>query len=211
MNEEAMRVIVAAVPGAGKTTTLQILSKIKPDVKIVNFGDYMFKIAKERYGIERRDDMRKKLDLETYRKIQVEAAREIASMKGNIIVDTHLAIRMEKGYYPGLPSDVVKELRPDVIALLEFDPQVVLERRRKDLIIKGRVKTSVGTVSEYRMREIESEEQINLHQLINRYFGAAVANEVQATLKLINLRNIPQTRPFEHAELAAKELAKLFD
>ena len=206
-----MRVVVAAVPGAGKTTTLQILSKIKPDIKIVNFGDYMFKIAKEQYGIKQRDDMRKKLDLETYRKVQVEAAREIALLKGNIIIDTHLAIRMEKGYYPGLPSDVVKELKPDVIVLLEFDPQVILERRKKDLVIKGKVRTSAGTVSEHRIREIESEEQIDIHQHVNRYFAAVVANEVQATLKLINLRNIPQTRPFEHAELAARELAKLFE
>jgi len=207
---ENLKVILAAVPGAGKTTTLQIFSKMKPHVKIVNFGDYMMKIANEKFGIKKRDDMRKKLSLEDYRWIQVKAAEEIANISGDLIVDTHLAIRMEIGYYPGMPKEVISKLKPDIIVLLEFDPKVILERRRKDLTIKGKKITEIGTVVEKREREIENEEDIELHQQMNRYFAAAAANEVQATVKIINLRNIPQTRLFEHAETGAKILASLF-
>lgn len=206
-----LKVILAAVPGAGKTTTLQIFSKMKPDVKIVNFGDYMMKIAREEFGIENRDDMRKKLSLEDYRFVQIKAAEEIARISGNVIIDTHLAIRMERGYYPGMPKEVVSKLKPDIIVLLEFDPKVILERRRKDLSIKGRKITEIGTIAERREREIENEEDIELHQQMNRYFAAVAANEVQATVKIINLRRVPQTRPFEHAELGAKLLASIFE
>ncbi len=205
-----MKVVVAAVPGAGKTTTLQILSRLRGDVKIVNFGDYMFKVARERYGIRDRDEMRRKLSLEDYRKIQLEAAREISKLEGNVIIDTHLAIKTPRGYYPGMPREVVSILRPDVFVLLEFDPKDILERRLKDLRIKGPVKTSAGTVSEHRRREIESEEEIELHQQMNRYFAVAAASEVQATVKIIDLRRVPQSRSFEHAEVGAKYLAALF-
>ncbi len=205
-----MKVILAAVPGAGKTTTLQIFSKMKPNVKIVNFGDYMMKVAREKFGIENRDDMRKKLSLEDYRFVQVKAAEEIAKISGDVVIDTHLAIRMERGYYPGMPKEVVSKLKPDIIVLLEFEPRVILERRRKDLSIKGRKVTEIGTIAEKREREIEDEEDIELHQQMNRYFAAVAANEVQATIKIINLRKVPQTKPFEHAEMGAKILASLF-
>ncbi len=206
-----MKVILAAVPGAGKTTTLQIFSKMKPNVKIVNFGNYMMKVARDKFGIENRDDMRKKLSLEDYRFVQVKAAEEIAKISGDVVIDTHLAIRMERGYYPGMPKEVISKLKPDIIVLLEFDPRVILERRRRDLSIKGRKVTEIGTIAEKREREIEDEEDIELHQQMNRYFAAVAANEVQATVKIINLRKVPQTKPFEHAEMGAKILASLFE
>ncbi|RLE77197.1 MAG: adenylate kinase [Thermoprotei archaeon] len=206
-----MKVILAAVPGAGKTTTLQIFSKMKPNVKIVNFGDYMMKVARDKFGIENRDDMRKKLSLKDYRFVQVKAAERIAKISGDVVIDTHLAIKMGRGYYPGMPKEVVSKLKPDIIVLLEFDPRVILERRRKDLSIKGRKVTEIGTIAEKREREIEDEEDIELHQQMNRYFAAVAANEVQATVKIINLRKVPQTKPFEHAEMGAKILASLFE
>ncbi len=203
---------MVAVPGAGKSTTLQILKKLKPDIKIVNFGDFMFEIAKEKYGIKDRDEMRKKLSLEDYRKLQLEAAKRIAEIKGDVVIDTHLAIKTPKGYYPGLPTEVAKLLMPDVIAVMEFNPSIVLERRLKDLRLKEVVVTKNGIIRTPRARrDIESEEEIELHQQMNRYFSVVVANEVRATVKIINLRNVIQRKPFEHAEIAARELLKIFE
>lgn len=205
-----LKIVLVAVPGAGKSTTLQILKKMKPDVKIVNFGDVMFEIAKEKYGIKDRDEMRKKLSLEEYRKLQLEAARRISEIKGDVIIDTHLAIKTPNGYYPGLPTEVARLLMPDVIVLMEFNPSIILERRLKDTRLKSTVVTKEGIVRKPRAkRDIESEEEIELHQQINRYFSVVVANEVRATVKIINLRNIVQEHPFEHAEIAAKELLKI--
>jgi len=184
---------------------------MKPDVKIVNFGDYMFEIAKEKYNIKDRDEMRKKLSLEEYRQLQLEAARRLAEVKGNVVIDTHLAIKTPRGYYPGLPTEVAKLLSPDVIVVIELNSSVVLERRLRDLRLRKPVVTEVGTIRYPRAkRDVESEEEIELHQRMNRYFSVAVANETRATVKIIDLRNVVQRKPFEHAEIAAKELFKLF-
>ncbi|OYT63002.1 MAG: adenylate kinase [Thermofilum sp. ex4484_15] len=205
-----MRVVVVAVPGAGKTTTLQLLKKIMPEVRVVNFGDFMFEKAKATYGIKDRDEMRKKLSLEEYRKLQEEAAKEISELPGDVVIDTHVAIKMATGYYPGLPSRVVKVLRPDVIVVMEFDPQLIVERRLKDVGLKKPVVTEVGTIRQPRSRrDIESPEEIELHQQMNRYFAVAAAHEVEACVKVLDFRKIPQTRPFEHAEIGAKMLADL--
>lgn len=206
-----MKVVVVAVPGAGKSTTLQLLKQMKPDIKIINFGDFMFEIAREKYNVKDRDEMRKKLSLEEYRQLQLEAAKRIAEVKGDVVIDTHLAIKTPRGYYPGLPTEVAKLLSPDVIVVIEMDSSIVLERRLKDLRLKEPVVTKVGTIRYPRAkRDAESEEEIELHQLMNRYFSVAVANETRATVKIINLRNIVQRKPFEHAEIAARELLRLF-
>lgn len=206
-----MKVVVVAVPGAGKSTTLQLLKRMKPDIKIVNFGDFMFEIAKEKYNIKDRDEMRKKLSLKEYRELQLEAAQRIAKVKGDVVIDTHLAIKTPRGYYPGLPTEVAKLLSPDVIVIIEMNSSIILERRLKDLRLKEPVVTRVGTVRYPRTkRDVENEEEIELHQLMNRYFSVVVANETRATVKIINLRDVVQRKPFEHAEIAAKELFKLF-
>ena len=127
-----------------------------PDVKIVNYGDIMLEIAKKKFGIEHRDEMRKKIPIEEYRKIQEEAAEYIASMAGDVIVDTHASIKIGGGYYPGLPDRVISKLKPDVIIVIEYNPKVILERRRKD---------------PDRFRDIESEEDIEMHQLANRFYA----------------------------------------
>jgi adenylate kinase len=54
-----MKIIVAAVPGAGKTTTLEYVKKILPEAKVVNVGDLILEIAREKFGIKDRDELRK--------------------------------------------------------------------------------------------------------------------------------------------------------
>ncbi len=207
-----MKVVLVAVPGAGKTTIIQLLKRKKPDIKVVNYGDYMFKIARDKYGIKDRDQIRTKLSLDEYRQVQLEAAKEIGKLKGDIVIDTHLAIKTKKGYYPGLPNDVAQELKPDVIVILEFNPKDVIERRLKDMKIDKPVMTEIGTIRVPRPgRDLETEEEIDLHQEINRIFGVVVSNQTKATLKIINLRNIVQKEPYEHSKIVAEILRQIFD
>ncbi len=203
--------MVAAVPGAGKTTALQILSRMRPDITIVNFGDHMYNIAAKKYGIKQRDKMRKTLELGVYRQIQCEAAKKISKIDGKVVIDTHLAIKMDKGlFYPGLPLNVAKLLSPDYVVLIELDPKIVIERRLKDLSLKHRTTTAAGTISEFRIRELETEEEINLHQMINRYYAVAISTLTSALIKIIDLRKVSQTEPFAHAKHIAEELSKMF-
>jgi len=192
-----LKIVIVAVPGAGKTTVMRRVKELLPDVQIVNYGDVMFKIARKRYGIKDRDEMRKKIPIERYRKLQIDAAHEIGQLKGNVLIDTHLTIKMHGGFYPGLPADVIVEMKPDVIFLMEFLPEDVLERRLKDL--KG---SRTG-------RDIERPEDIELQQQMNRYFAVAAASYGRCIVRIANLR-YKQSRPYEHTEVAARMIVELF-
>jgi adenylate kinase len=147
-----VKIIVTAVPGAGKSTILKkVLEKI-PSIKIVNFGDIMLEEASRRFGINDRDELRKKLNFKDYRILQEDAAKVIARMEGDLIVDTLAVVKTVYGYYPGLPSRVVEILDPDAIVFLEFRPEDILARRMKDL--------SKDQAGERRVREIEKVEML---------------------------------------------------
>ncbi len=203
-----VRVVVLAVPGGGKSTTLQLLRKLRPEVRVVNFGDVMFEVAKRVYGIHDRDEMRKKLTLSDYRRLQELAAEEIGRIDGVVLIDTHAAIKTPYGYFPGIPEKVIKLMKPDAIVLLEFDPEIVLERRLKDLE-KGSEITEVGTVRQLRKRDIESLDDIEQHQEIAKYFATAASVLAGCPLYIINLRGVKQNMPFDHALIAAKLLSDL--
>lgn len=189
-----MKIVIVALPGSGKTTILNFVKQKLPDVKIVNYGDVMLEIAKKRFGIQHRDEMRKKIPVDEYRKVQEEAAEYIASLTGDVIIDTHASIKIGGGYYPGLPDRIISKLKPDVILLLEYDPKVILERRKKD---------------PDRFRDLESEEEIEMHQQANRYYAFAAANAGESTVHVLNFRGKPESRPFEHAEVAAEYIVNL--
>jgi len=189
-----MKIVLVALAGSGKTTIMNFVRQRLPDVQIVNYGDVMLEIAKRKFGIQHRDEMRKKIPVDEYRKIQEEAAEYIASLSGDVIIDTHASIKIMGGYYPGLPDRVISRLKPDVILLIEYDPKVILERRRKD---------------PDRFRDIEAEEEIEMQQMANRYFAFAAANAGESTVHILSFRGKPESRPFEHAEMAAEYIVNL--
>lgn len=204
-----MRIILLAVPGAGKSSTIQIVQKEIPDVKKVIYGDLMFEVAKEEYGIKDRDDMKKKLSIEDQSKLQERAAERIAKVPGNVIVDTHGSIKTPMGYWPGLPTNIVTRINPDAIILLEFNPEDIAERKKKDLKIKKPQTTSIGTVREPRpARYIESSKEIGLQQQVNRDFATTAANQVGCPIKIINLR-FKEKKEFDHAKKAAEEIIEM--
>ncbi len=191
-----MKTIVTALPGSGKTTTLKKLVEMMPEVKVVNFGDIMFEEAAKNYGIVHRDEMRKVLYLKDYQKLQLKAAEKISVLENIVVVDTHSVIKTSWGYYPGLPFDAVKIIKPDLIVYIESRPEDIIERRMKD------VKMGVG-----REREIPTVEEIIKDQQIGREFVVAAANAAMCYLKIIDL-TYPQTYQFQHSEDAARQIAQ---
>jgi len=194
-----VRVVVVAGPGAGKTTILKKLVEKRPELKIVNFGDYMFEEAKKSLGIADRDERRKKIKPTDYKGLQEKAAEEIAKVGGDLIIDTHAAIKTPYGYYPGLPSKVVEAIKPDAIVVLEFRPEDILQRRLKDL------KAAEG---QQRVRVVEAEEEVQEQQAIARECAAAAANHVCCYLVRLKFLQ-PQKYPYQHAEEAAAAIADL--
>jgi len=192
-----MRLIVVAVPGSGKTTILRMVKERLPDVPIVNFGDVMFEMAKARYGIEKRDEMRKKIPPDEYKVLQEEAASKIGDMPGDLIIDTHASIKMERDkYYPGLTNSVVVRMRPTAIMVLEFSPHLIIQRRMKDVGVRD--------------RDVETEDEIEMHQMVNRMFAIAAANAAGVPVYILDYRKVPETRPYEHAEMIANYIVNLF-
>ncbi len=148
MAENNKRVVVVGIPGVGKTTvisrTAEILNQKGIQTAVVVFGTIMFEEA-GKLGINNRDEMRRQ-SIEVQRHMQNLAARRIADLKDNIvIVDTHLFINTNEGYYPGLPLHLLEVIKPTNIVMIAADPGEIVNRRRID---------------ETRDRDIESVENI---------------------------------------------------
>lgn len=167
-----MRVIVTGVPGVGKSSVMEGVSKAFA-VPIVNYGTIMFEEAKARKLAESRDDMRK-LPAETQRQIQSKAAERIGSM-ADAIVDTHCLIKTREGYLPGIPMTVLTLIGPHAVVLVEAPPAQILARRQKD---------------QSRARDADSEAAIHEHQQMDRAAACAMAVVSGATVKVVpNLDN----------------------
>ncbi len=170
-------VAVTGVPGVGKSTVitsvLKELEKSKIGCKLINYGDVMLEMARERTEVTDRDEMRK-LPADLYREIQREAAERIADQaKGKLVLlDTHCSVKKPEGYLPGLPKWVLERLRPEAIVLIEATPEEVAKRRTKDV----------------RRRDKELIAQIEEHQQLNRAIAMGYAALTSATVRIIRNR-----------------------
>ena len=162
--------IVTGTPGVGKTTVLNEAIRGR-NIKVVVFGDAMFEIAKSMGLVKDKDEMRTKIGLEAYKQIQEKAAEKIAKMGGDIVVDTHAAIKRADGYYPGLPEHVLKKLNPKAIVVIEARPSDIELRRKQD---PTRMRADFGGA-----------EQVIEYQNINRAFVAAYSALAGCLFKII--------------------------
>ena len=130
-------IIVAGIPGVGKTTVLKELESVAREknvaLKIVNFGNVMNDLFKKTGKTIHRDHMRKQ-DINLQSKIQQQAARIIAKTPGNsaLVVDTHMFVKTTDGIWPGTPRKVLEALDPSMIILIEADPEQIARRRSTD-------------------------------------------------------------------------------
>ena len=124
--------IVVGIPGVGKTTVVQGVISGLPGSKLVTFGSLMFEAAKSLRWVKDRDEMRK-MPVEKQKRLQKIAATQIARMKGKaILVDTHLFIRTPEGFWPGLPFEVVRAMKPTHLVLVVAAPEEIAKRRSAD-------------------------------------------------------------------------------
>ncbi len=161
-----MRIIVTGVPGVGKSTVMDGVSK-NTGMKIVNYGDVMLEMAKT-MGVKNRDEIRK-LPAEKQREIQKKAGEELGKMD-NVIIDTHMSIKTPSGYLPGLPEWVLREIRPSMLVLIEANPNDIYSRRNRD---------------DTRLRDMESADDIRIQQDLNRSFASACAVISGATVVIV--------------------------
>jgi adenylate kinase len=129
------RVIIVGIPGVGKSTVItkvfEILSQQGIDTRIAEFGKIMFEQAKQ-LEINNRDQLRK-LPIDEQRTLQELTAKFINSLGNDIvIIDTHLLISTEHGFYPGLPMKLLNILNPTHIVLVIASSEEIFNRRSRD-------------------------------------------------------------------------------
>jgi adenylate kinase len=131
---ENKRAVIVGIPGVGKTTLITRAAEIlnqKRKTTVVIFGTVMFEEAKK-MGLKSRDELRK-MAVEDQRLLQDLAAQRITEMNDDIvIIDTHLFINTNEGYYPGLPMRLLSIMKPTNIVMVAADPSEIAERRKSD-------------------------------------------------------------------------------
>jgi len=153
-----MIVLVVGIPASGKTSVVSAAKKyFKKEIEVVEFGDVIFELAKKYYGIENRDEIRKKLSIEDQTELQYEAVKYILEnyKDRDVIITTHFVIETSSGFKPGITKEMADMLKPNAIAVIISDPDKILLRRVRD--------TS-------RIREKEDLERIRIHQEMTIYY-----------------------------------------
>lgn len=128
----SLRLTLVGIPGVGKTSVVeQVASKVKGS-KMIVFGTVMLEEGKRLNWITHRDEIRR-LPIGKQVKLQKAAATKISKTKGKVlIVDTHLFVRTPEGFWPGLPFDVLRALKPTHLVLVEASSQDIILRREED-------------------------------------------------------------------------------
>jgi adenylate kinase len=173
---ENKRAIIVGIPGVGKTTVItranEMLSQ-KRKAEVVVFGTVMFEEAKK-MGLKNRDEMRI-MPIEDQRRLQEMAAQRITEMKDDIVlIDTHLFINTEEGYYPGLPMRLLSIMNPTNMVMVAADPIEIAERRNTD---------------QTRQRDVASAENIQKELDISRIMVASCSILTGAPFAIIMNNN----------------------
>jgi len=150
-------IIVMGAPGAGKSTVLQKAIEGTKGWRVLNWGDRMIELAKERGFCSSRDEMRK-LPVEKQAALQEAVADSFAKEAGKWILDTHCSINTPAGYYPGLPFRLLGKLKVDGLVLVEAPVKDIMRRRSAD--------TS-------RVRDAQEKAGLEEHLSVNRSLLAA--------------------------------------
>jgi adenylate kinase len=186
---ENKRAIVVGIPGVGKTTLITRAAEMlnqKRKTTVVIFGTIMFEEAKK-VGLKNRDELRK-LAVEDQRRLQDLAAQRITEMNDDIvIVDTHLFVNTDEGYYPGLPMRLLNIMKPTNMVMVAADPREIAERRKSD---------------QTRQRDIASAENIQKELDISRVMMASCSILTGAPFAIIMNND-------GHIDEAAANIAKI--
>jgi adenylate kinase len=135
LEEKTKRIVVVGIPGVGKTTIVSsvknTLEEIGVKTILAEFGKIMLEEA-NKLNIKNRDEIRR-LSIYEQKKLQNLAAEKISQINADVvIIDTHLFINTKEGYYPGLPLDLLNNLKPTNLMLIIANPEEIYRRRQND-------------------------------------------------------------------------------
>ncbi len=161
--------VVAGTPGVGKSTILREFKSKMPTLKVINFGDVMFDIAKEKFKLNNRDEIRM-LGTEDFRKLQSRVVRKLAAIESSYVLNTHASVKTIDGYYPGLPRYVLEQLPIECFIYIHAPLEQIVERRNNDLT---------------RKRDVENIDELREHDEMNRNYLASYSMFCNSPVKFL--------------------------
>ncbi|MFH1750790.1 MAG: AAA family ATPase, partial [Candidatus Micrarchaeota archaeon] len=147
-----MLVFLLGVKAVGKSKLTAELNKFF-DGKIneISYGDVMLEIGKEKGLITDREQIAKlpSGQQNQIRQAAAEKIRALADKEAFVFLNTHGFIYTipHHTYLPGSPDLVADLLKPNLLLLVEAEPEAIIERRKMDLEKTGRQR-EIGTVAE---------------------------------------------------------------
>jgi len=163
--------LISGVPGVGTSSVAAEAARMMDEHRLFNFGDAMLEEAATRGVAESRDEL-SRLSVHEQGLLQRSAAgyvRDEAS-KGPVLVNTRFVVRTLKGYLPGLPNAVLREINPETLIVVEADPSTVSERRDGEA---------------YRDYPESMEREIEFHQRLQRTAAFMYSSKSWATVHYI--------------------------
>jgi adenylate kinase len=169
--------IVTGIPGTGKTTVCGFVEKLGKEagvrINVLNYGTVMMGILQESGRSMERDGMRKD-SVDVQRSLQKQVGEAIAEKvrqsRGLTIIDTHMSIKTPEGYFPGLSSNNLSTLKPDLLVLVEAKPNEISARRLKD---------------NSRKRDLALEESVNEELNFSRAMACACAVLMSVPVRVV--------------------------
>jgi adenylate kinase len=124
---------VLGLSGTGKSTVVKNSEFLKSFNYIV-LGDFIKSIGEKATGKTDRDAIRRESQTRIFKQIQRKAFKKLKETidQSDIILDTHSLVQTQSGLLPGLNFDLLKYVKPDLIVVIESDPQEIIKRRNHD-------------------------------------------------------------------------------
>lgn len=147
-----MLVFLLGVKAVGKSKLTAELNKfLGGKINEISYGDVMLEIGKEKGIITDREQIAK-LPSSVQNQIRQGAAeriRTLADKEDFVFLNTHGFIYTipHHTYLPGSPDSVADLLKPNLLLLVEAEPEAIIARRKMDLEKTGRQR-EIGTVAE---------------------------------------------------------------
>jgi adenylate kinase len=147
-----MLVFLLGVKAVGKSKLTSELNKfLGGKIHEISYGDVMLEIGKERGLITDREQIAKLSSIvqNDIRQAAAVRIRELADKEDFVFLNTHGFIYTipYHTYLPGSPDSVSDLLKPNLILLVEAEPEAIVARRKMDLEKTGRQR-EIGTVPE---------------------------------------------------------------
>lgn len=124
-------IVVTGVSGSGKSTlAAAAVAELGDPWKVVNFGRTMVEEARRQELATDLETLRAQ-DMATYRRVMLDACDVIARLDPYTVIDSRCLIASSAGYLPGLPAELLLNLAPRALVLVEGDPGEITARRQK--------------------------------------------------------------------------------